>query len=92
MKIWIGVNSDGSEIMSKRPIKRYIDYETSKNDVLSWGDTKRPPHWMLDYSGIELVKTGDAPIDVYLTLPTGSLKRMFGIDMTWEDEFKTIEL
>lgn len=92
MKLYVGVNQDGSEIVSKKPIKRYIDYETNKKDVISYRDTELPPHWILDYTGIEVPKTGDAPIDVYLTLPSGTIKKMFGLDLTWNDNFKIIEL
>ena len=92
MNIYVGVNSDSTEIISKQPLKRYFDYQTNKRDVLCYNDTRMPPHWMLDYTGIEVGKTGDNPIDLYLTLPPGSIKKMFGIELTWDDEFKTIEL
>lgn len=92
MNIWIGVNSDGSEIMSKRPLKRFFSIKANKNDVLSYQDTQQLPHWMLDYSGVDIGKRGDAPIDVYLTLPQGSLKRLFGVDITWDDDFQIVEL
>ena len=92
MKFYLGVNSDGTEIISKMPIKRYIDYETNKMDVLCYNDTQKPPHWMLDYTGISCHKHGEAPIDVYLTLPKGAIKKMFGFEMTWEDDYKTVEL
>ena len=55
MKLFVGVNSDGTEIISKQLIKRYIDYET-------------------------------------MVLPKGSLKKMFNVDLTWEDDYKIIEL
>ena len=51
-----------------------------------------PPHWMLDYTGIEITKYGDAPIGIYMVLPKGSLKKMFNVDLTWEDDYKIIEL
>lgn len=92
MKLYLGVNSDGTEIISKRPIKRFFDAYTNRDDVFSFNDTKRPPHWKLDYTGIELTKFGDAPIDVYLTLPKGSIEKLFSISLTWDDEFKTVEL
>ena len=92
MKLYVGVNSDGSEIVSKQKLKRYIDYETNKNDVMSFEDTKMPPHWMLDYEGIEVGKMGDIPINRYLTLPSGSIYRMFGISLTWEDEVREVDL
>ena len=92
MKLYVGVNSDGSEIISKQKLKRYIDYETNKKDVMSYEDTRQPPHWMLDYTGIEVGKTGDFPINRYLTLPSGSIYRMFGISLTWEDEAREIDI
>ena len=92
MKLYIGVNSDNTEIISKQPIKRYINYSINKKDVLSYNDTQLPPHWILDYTDINVPKTGDVPIDTYLTLPSGSIKKMFGLNMTWNDEFQTINL
>ena len=92
MKLYIGANSDGSEILSKRPLKRYIDRHHNSGDTLSYNDTQQPPHWMLDYTKTPRRGIGEAPIDVYLTLPTGSLKRMFGVELTWKDESKTIDL
>lgn len=92
MKFYIGVNEDGSEILSKLPLKRFIDYNTNKNDVISYDDTIKPPHWMVDYSGIEVPKTGYIPADEFLTLPGGSLHKIFGENLTWEDEYKIVEL
>lgn len=94
MKFYVGVNSNGTEILSKLPIKRFFDEKTNKTDVICFNDTKMPPHWIIDYSqtDIELPKWGHSPIDEYMTLPSGSLKKMFGIDLTWNDEFKEIEL
>lgn len=92
MEMYLGVNSDGTEMMSKQKIKRYFNYEKNKEDVLSFGDTQQPPHWMLDFTGMKVPKLGVFPVNVYLTLPAGSIKKMFGIDLTWEDEFVTVEL
>ena len=92
MKLYIGVNKDGSCIISKQKLKRYIDYSTNIEDVLSFEDMKMGPHWMLDYTGMDIPKTGDIPIDKYLTLPEGSFKKMFNIDMTWKDNYKEIEI
>ena len=91
MKIYVGANSDGSEIMSKQKIKRYFDEKTNDKDALSFKDTQLPPHWMLDYSGIE-VHSYDVPVDRYLTLPNGAIEKMFGIKLTWDDEFVEIDL
>lgn len=92
MKLYIGVNSDGTEIISKKPIKRYIDYETNKEDVLAFNDTLQPPHWMIDFTGEKVPRTGVLPVDMFLTLPKGSLKSMFGVDMTWDDDYRVVTL
>lgn len=92
MTLYIAKNSDGSEIISKQPLKRYIDYNTNKGDVLSFRDTQLPPHWMLDYTDIKVNRNGEVPIDVYLTLPNGSIKRLFNISLSWEDEPIEIKL
>ena len=92
MKLYFGVNSDGSEVISKQPLKRFFDKETNRSDVFSFKDTQLPPHWVLDYTGISVGKWGDMPIDRYLTLPAGSIKKMFGVALTWEDEVEIVEL
>lgn len=92
MTLYLGVNSDGTEIISKQPLKRYIDFKTNEKDPLTYEDTQRPPHWMLDYTNIKIVGNYDVPIDRYLSLPAGSIEKMFGHIMTWEDEVKTVEL
>lgn len=92
MKLYLGVDSDGGEIISKQPLKRFYDKETNRADVFSFEDTQRPPHWTLDYAGISIPKIGDIPINKYLTLPSGSIKKMFGISLTWEDEAEVVEL
>ena len=92
MKLYVGVNSDGSEIISKQKLKRYIDYKTNENDVLSFEDTRQPPHWMLDYTGIKVAWKGEIPVNKYLTLPSGSIYRMFGISLTWDDEAREVDI
>lgn len=92
MTLFLGKNSDGTEIVSKQKLMRYTTYEECGKETLSFNDTQQPPHWMLDYRGMHVPKCGVFPVDVYITLPSGSLNKMFGIELTWEDEFKTIEL
>lgn len=92
MKLYVGVNQDGTCIISKQKIKRFLDYETNNHDIMSYSDSIQPPHWMLDYTGIPIGKSGDFPVDKFLTLSKGALKKMFDIEMTWEDDFKEIEI
>lgn len=91
MKLYVGVNSDGTGIISKMPLKRFFDKETNRNDVFSFKDTQLPPHWIMDYSGIEIPKIGDIPIDKYLTVPAEAIYKMFGVIMTWATEAIEVE-
>lgn len=91
MKLYLGVNSDSSEIISKQPLKRFFDEKTNERDVFSFNDTQRPPHWMLDYTGIAVHKY-DIPIGKYLILPKGAIKRMFNIELSWKDECVEMEI
>ena len=94
MQLYIGVNSDGTGIISKFPLKRFFDKDTNREDVFSFKDTKQPPHWIVDYSKTDTIfgRYGHAPIDEFLTLPCDSIKKIFNLDITWEDEYKIIEL
>lgn len=94
MKLYIAVNSDGSEIISKLPLKRFIDYETNKSDVMSYNDSIRPNHWIVDYksSGIDIPKTGHMPVDEYITIPRNIISKKFGVSITWDDEPFEVEI
>ena len=94
MQLYVGVNSDGTGIISKFQLKRFFDKDTNREDVFSFKDTKQPPHWIVDYSKTDTIfgRYGHSPIDEFLTLPCDSIKKIFNLDITWEDEYKIIEL
>ena len=94
MQLYVGVNSDGTGIISKFPLKRFFDKDTNREDVISFKDTEQPPHWIVDYSKTDTIfgRYGHSPIDEFLTLPCDSIKKIFNLDITWEDEYKIIEL
>ena len=94
MILYIGVNSDGKGIISKFPLKRFFDKDTNHEDVISFKDTEQPPHWIIDYSKTDIIfgRYGHAPINEFLTLPAEGIKNLLNIELTWEDEYKTIEL
>ena len=94
MKLYIAVNSDGSGIISKLPLKRFIDYETNKGDVMSYNDSIRPNHWIVDYksSGVNIPKTGHIPADEFITIPRIIISKLLGRDITWDDEPIEIEV
>ena len=83
MQLYVGVNSDGTGIISKFQLKRFFDK-----------DTKQPPHWIVDSSKTDTIfgRYDHSPIDEFLTLPCDSIKKIFNLDITWEDEYKIIEL
>lgn len=94
MILYIGVNSDGTGIISKFPLKRFFDKDTNREDVISFKDTEQPPHWIIDYSKTDIIfgRYGHAPINEFLTLPTDGIKKLLNIELTWEDGYKIIEI
>ena len=94
MKLYIGVNSDRTGIISKFPLKRFFDKDINREDVFSFNDTEQPPHWIIDYSKTDTIfgKYGHTPIDEFLTLPPEGIKKLLNIELTWKDEYKIIEI
>lgn len=94
MILYIAANRDGSEIISKLPLKRFIDYETNREDVLSYKDSISPNHWIVDYkaAGVNIPKTGHIPADEYITIPSIIISKFLGRDITWDDEPIEIEV
>lgn len=94
MKLYIGVNSDKTGIISKFPLKRFFNKDTNHKDIFAFKDTLQPPHWIVDYSQTNTIfgRCGHAPIDEFLTLPPEGIKKLFNIELTWKDEYKIIEI
>ena len=56
-----------------------------RQKVCSYNDTQmKDDHWVEVFSGDELGKTGAYPRWSYL--PKGSIKKLIGRELTWEDE------
>ena len=94
MKLYIGVNSDETCIISKFPLKRFFDKDTNHEDIISFKDTQQPPHWIVDYSQTDTIfgRYGHMPVDEFFTLPSEGIKKLLNIELTWDDECIIIEI
>ena len=94
MKLYIGVNQDGTGIISKRPLIRFFDEKTSDKlgDPISFLDTQLPPHWKVDNRKTEIPKMGLMQIGVYIVVTRELINKLAGKEMTWEDDFLEIEV
>ena len=97
--IWLAKNSDGSEVISSNPLG-FIRFSLWKYRANKWGpegnkafsfqDTQMDfDHWIEYHNPDTMKKTGELPH--WLFLPKGSIKKLLGYDLTWEDEPVQIE-
>lgn len=80
---WLAVNKDGSEVIGNSLIKAYY---TNKNSLVLKGDyfnmdENKYTHYVDPYynpdEGVE---------DVSIVLPTGTIEKLIGRKLTWQDE------
>ena len=97
--IWLAKNSDGSEVISSNP-EGFIRFSPKKYRENNWGseagkvfsfqDTQRDhDHWIEFHDPKTMPKTGELPHKLYL--PEGTIKKIIGYDLTWEDDPIKIE-
>lgn len=88
--VCVGVNKDGTEIICERELTRFIPGNPITHAVCSVKvlmDNK--PCWI---PKVENSECGTYGLIVNLvTLPKGSIKRLIGRELTWEDECVIIE-
>lgn len=79
----VAVNKDGCEVIADNLVRGYY---TSKNSLILEGDyfnmnDSNYTHWIAPYynpdEGVE---------DISVELPKGSIKKLIGRELTWEDE------
>lgn len=83
---WLAVNENGSEKIFERKVKRFTKEEKTKNGrICSLKDLEEK-----DGIWIEDLKREDVgTFGIYcssIVLPKGSIKKLIGRDLTWEDE------
>lgn len=80
---WLAVNKDCSEVIGNSLIKAYYTKKNSlvlKSDYFNMDEIKYTHYvdpYYNPYEGVE---------DVSIMLPTGSIEKLIGRKLTWEDE------
>lgn len=91
--IWLAVNKDGTEIISECELRRFIDklHETNRMDYsCRCVDFENPnPHWTPKLKVEDTPKFGK--LIAILKLPKGTIKKLIGRELTWDDEPVKIE-
>ena len=91
--IWLAVQEDGRELISTNPdglcrfspSKFLADCEDEKRKVVSFDATQETCNiWIENHDPNKTDKMGFAPHWIYV--PKGTIKRLIGRDLTWEDE------
>ena len=80
---WLAVNIDGSEVIGNILIKAYYTNKNSlvlKGDYYNMDETKYTDYVDPYYNPDEGVE------DVSIKLPAGTIEKLIGRKLTWEDE------
>lgn len=84
MKLYIGVNSDNTAVISSLPLMRF-DKSMSNTVACSWRDTQRPPHWKIDSRGMDISKNGESFLAKYIDCDRDAIIALTGKELSWED-------
>ncbi len=89
---YVGVNSDGTAIISKVPLVRFNGKEDADKKELcySYNDTQRPPHWIPQDECRKESRFGNAYIGEYINVDKQLVSMLLGRDMTWEEDVMQI--
>lgn len=90
MKLYIGVNSDGTAIISSLPLMRFDKSMVNAVPSFSWLDTQRPPHWKIDSRDMNIHKLGESFLSQYLNCDKEIVQLLTGKALTWEDDVLVI--
>lgn len=85
---WLAVDSNGQEIICDHELRRFINknYELRRTDYCCRYEDilNKNPHWT------PKIKSEDCPdlgkLIPIIKLPKGSIKKLIGKEITWEDE------
>jgi hypothetical protein len=83
---YLAVNKDGTEKIYDYEIERLVGLGKSDTDqLISYENLGKSDFWtMKNTKGYDFPKCGI--FDVSIELPKGSIKKLTGIDLTWDDE------
>ena len=92
--VWVAVDSNGDERISSnsKGFQRFIYNEDKKDQkVQSWDDSNKYTydHWIEYHEDDDLSNFGAMP--TWIFLPKGSIEKLIGRKLTWEDEPVKIE-
>lgn len=89
---YVGVNSDGTAIISKVPLVRFNGKEDADKKELcySYNDSQRPPHWIPQDERPKDSKFGHAYIGEYINADKQLVSMLLGKEMTWEEDVMQI--
>ena len=85
---WLCVNFDGTEQIRDRKPKRYYGTESEKkSEILCFDDFTKKNIWISDY---DYISDNDFPSQgtttVVFNLPKGTIEKILGYPLTWNDE------
>lgn len=104
--IWLAVNSNGDEVLSSNPdgfqrfspslyhneydLSVHTEHLAERKKCISFDDTQmKHDHWIEYYNPDTISKFGTFPTWNYL--PKGTIKKIIGRELTWDDEPVKIE-
>ena len=85
MKLYVGVNSDNTAIISSLPLMRF-DKSMRDSVACSWNDIQRPPHWKINSRGMEIRRTGESFLAKYIDCDRDAIIALTGKELSWEDD------
>ena len=95
IRVYIGVNSDDTAIISLVPLVRWESEKQADEagHAFSFNDTQRPPHWIPQDERPHQSKQGYGYIGEYINVNKALATKLAGADLSWEDNYVlTLEL
>lgn len=80
---WLAVNKDGSEVIGNSLVKAYY---TNKNSLVLKGDYFKMDETKYTHYVDPYYNPDEGVEDVSIELPTGTIEKLIGRKLTWEDE------
>ena len=95
VRVYIGVNSDDTAIISTVPLVRFENMTQADEARIaySFNDSRRPPHWIPQDNRSHDAKYGEGYTGEYINVNKALATKLAGADLSWEDNYVlTLEL